>query len=116
MTWEYLPVLNKLLQILVTIAIGSGVGILGAISADEFVPRAVKFVFDIALPCLITKGIGMGIDFYSETNIWEFIVAFLILRAVALFVALLTVLLTNWRSKNRAKGLGYVAVLWLSLT
>ena len=58
MTWDYLPVLNKLLQILVTIAIGTGAGAFGVLSADDFVPAAVRFVFYVALPCLITKGIG----------------------------------------------------------
>lgn len=58
MTWNYLPVLNKLLQILVTIAIGAGAGFFGILPGDQFVPIAVKFVFYIALPCLITKGIG----------------------------------------------------------
>ena len=116
MTWEYLPVLNKLLQILVTIAIGVGAGILDVIVAEQFVPHAVKFVFYIALPSLIVKGIGVGIDFYAEANIWSFIFAFLILRAIALLLEIFAVLLTNWEEKYRAKGLGYVAVLWLSIT
>ncbi|KAL7543661.1 hypothetical protein ACHAXR_013347 [Thalassiosira sp. AJA248-18] len=115
MAWTYLPVVSKLLQILVTIAIGVGGGALGIIS-DQFITHAVEFVFYIALPCLIVKGIGIGIDFYAETNIWAFIAAFLILRAVALLLALLAALLMNWKAKHRANGPGYVAVLWLTLT
>jgi len=116
MTWEYLPVLNKLLQILITVAIGVGAGQAGVVDADQFVPLAVKFVFYVALPSLITKGIGVGIDFYAETNVWSFIFAFLILRAIALVLALFAVLLMNWKVKHQTKGLGDVAVLWLSLT
>ena len=115
MTWKYIPVLNGLLQITVTIAIGVGVGILDIISsAEEFVHLATSFVFNIALPCLITKGIGIGMDFYS--NKWSFIGVFLILRGIALIIALLVILLTNWKDGRRASGIGNVAVMWLSLT
>jgi len=43
-------------------------------------------------------------------------VAFLVLRAASLILALGAVLFTNWRDKYRSKGIGHVAVLWLSLT
>ena len=117
MTWKYIPVLNGLLQIIVTIAIGVGVDTLDIISADVFVPQATSFVFNIALPCLIIKGIGIGMDFYTAYK-WSFIGVFLILRAIALIIALLVILLTNWKDKDRrrASGIGNVAVLWLSLT
>ncbi|KAL7545945.1 hypothetical protein ACHAWF_009296 [Thalassiosira exigua] len=108
MVWKYPPVLNKLLQILTTIAIGTGTGGLGHFS-DQFVTHAVKFVFFIALPSLIVKGIGIGVDFYSEKNIWTFIVAFLILRVIALFFALVEILLANWKQgrSNSKLGLKY---------
>ena len=73
MTWEYLPLLNKLIQILATILIGWCFDAFGA-SAD-FVPQAVGVVFTILLPSLIIKGVGIGIDFYGEKNIWDIIVA-----------------------------------------
>ena len=69
MSWAYLPVLNKLIQIIVTILIG------GIIPAALFVPQAVQLVFKILLPSLIVKGVGIGIDFYAQRNIWAFIVA-----------------------------------------
>lgn len=116
MTWAYLPVLNTLLQVSATIGIGGLCGVLGVLKPDEFVPQAVRFVFYIALPCLVTKGIGIGIDFYSEKNIWAFIASFLILRAISLFLVVLHVLAINWREKQRRVGIGHVAVLWLSLT
>jgi len=117
MTWKYIPVLNGLLQIIVTIAIGAGVGVLDIISADVFVPQATSFVFNIALPCLIIKGIGIGMDFYTAYK-WSFIGVFLILRAIALMIALLVILLTNWKDGDgqRTSDIGNVAVLWLSLT
>ena len=116
MTWKYIPVLNGLLQITVTIASGVGVGILGIIAPDVFVPQATSFVFNIALPCLIIKGIGIGMDFYTDTYKWPFIGVFLILRGIALIIALLVILVTNWKDGRRASGIGNVAVLWLSLT
>ena len=144
MTWAYLPVLNTLLQVFVTIGkcfgyfddafippsafshcvtpschpagIGGLCGFFGVLKPDEFVPQAVRFVFYVALPCLVTKGIGIGIDFYAEENIWSYIVAFLILRAISLILAVLSVLFTNWREKRRRESIGHVAVLWLTLT
>ena len=117
MTWKYIPVLNGLLQIIVTIAIGAGIGVLDIISADVFVPQATSFIFNIALPCLIIKGIGIGMDFYTAYK-WSFIGVFLILRAIALMIALLVILLTNLKDERRARasGIGNVAILWLSLT
>ena len=116
MTWAYLPVLNTLLQVFATIGIGGLCGVFGVLKPDEFVPQAVRFVFYVALPCLVTKGIGVGIDFYAEENIWSYIVCFLILRAIALILAVLSVLFTNWREKRRRESIGHVAVLWLALT
>lgn len=116
MTWAYLPVLNTLLQVFATIFIGGLCGVFGVLKPDEFVPQAVRFVFYIALPCLVTKGIGIGIDFYSEKNIWAYIVAFLILRAISLALAIAVILFNNWRTKRRREGIGHVAVLWLTLT
>ena len=88
MTWEYLPVLNSLLQILSTIAIGSVSSFLGIVS-ETFIQQSVTFVFYVALPSLIIKGIATGIDFYNDENVWPFIVAFLILRFIALILAFL---------------------------
>ena len=115
MTWEYLPVLNSLLQILSTIAIGSVSSFLGIVS-ETFIQQSVTFVFYVALPSLIINGIATSIDFYNDENVWPFIVAFLILRFIALILAFLVILFTNWKQKRRERGLGHVAVLWLSLT
>ena len=75
MSWTYLPVLNKLVQIIVTILIGFGSEAFCIIPAALFVPQAVQLVFKILLPSLIVKGVGIGIDFYAQRNIWAFIVA-----------------------------------------
>ena len=59
MTWKYIPVLNGLLQIIVTIAIGAGIGVLDIISADVFIPLALalrssfKFVNNITSKAII---------------------------------------------------------------
>lgn len=62
------------------------------------------------------KALGIGIDFYSEQNIWAYIIAFLLLRVISLVVSLLIVLVSNWRQKERLYGLGHVVVIWLCLT
>jgi len=70
----------------------------------------VKFVFYIALPCLVINGLGINIDIYDDAFLWTFISAFLILRGIALVFALLLVACSN---KN---SIGQVAVLWLAFT
>jgi predicted permease len=75
MSWSYLPVLNSLIQICLTILIGYCSEAFGIVPAALFVPQAVNVVFKILLPCLIINGVGIGIDFYAEKNIWAFIVA-----------------------------------------
>ena len=77
-----------------------------------FVEHSVQFVMRIALPCLITRGIGVGIDFYSETFLWKYIAAFLLLRLLALLFAILS----NLRFRTSEKVIGNIAVEWLSLT
>jgi predicted permease len=114
--WKYVPVLNVMIQILVTIGLGGIMGKLGIFNAKDFVPLTVRFVFYVALPCLVIQGLGIGINFYSENNIWAYIIAFLLLRVIALVVGLLLILASNWRRKERHSGLGDVVVIWLCLT
>jgi predicted permease len=78
-----------------------------------FVNASVQFVFYIALPCLVVKGIGVGVDFYSEAFLWKYIACFLILRVFALVLAILSLMLQRKRSDL---GIGDVAVRWLALT
>ena len=116
MTWKYLPLLNALLQILLTVGMGSIFGWAGVFEAQEFVPVTVRFVFYVALPCLVLNVLGIGMNFYSDNLLWLYIVAFLILRAIALVVIFIVVLIANWRAKERRYGLGHVAVAWLAVT
>jgi hypothetical protein len=46
--WDYLPVLNECIRILLTVAIGVLSGYLKAFDADTFVPQAIKFVFSVS--------------------------------------------------------------------
>lgn len=116
MTWKYLPLLNAILQILFTVGLGSIMGWAGIFKAQEFVPLTVLFIFYVALPCLVLNGIGIGVDFYSRKFLWMYIIAFLLLRAIALIIIFIIVLLANWIAKERRYGLGHVAVAWLALT
>lgn len=116
MPWNYLPVLNAMIQILLTVGMGSIMGWAGIFEAQEFVTLTVRFVFYVALPCLVLNGIGIGVDFYSDKFLWSYIAAFLILRAIALVVIFIVVFTANWRAKERKYGLGHVAVAWLALT
>ena len=116
MSWKYLPVLNAMIQILLTVAMGSISGWVGIFDAKEFVTVSVRFVFYIALPCLVINGIGIGVDFYSNAFLWSYIVAFLILRAIALVIIIVAVLIANGRAHYQRYGLGDVAVTWLAMT
>lgn len=81
------------------------------IQASEFVPSAVKYVFYVALPCLVINGLGINIDIYDEEFLWKYINAFLILRAIALVFSFLVA-----AQSQESKKIGQVAVLWLALT
>lgn len=70
----------------------------------------VQFVFRIALPSLIVKGLGTNIDFYEESNLWYFIGSFLIHRFIALVMSVMIHLVSG------PKGIGYVSIYWLCLS
>jgi predicted permease len=108
--WKYLGLLNECIKVVLTICIGSLSGYFQVFDASSFVPQATKFVFNVALPCLIIAGLGIGIDFYDESILWNFIGAFLVLRAIALLFGLLLVL------ANSTNGIGQIAVYWLCFT
>ena len=110
MTWKYLGVLNECIKILLTIGLGSLLGYFQVLEAKSFVPQATKFVFNVALPCLVIQGLGIGMDFYSDTLLWNFFGAYLALRAIALVASVALVV------ADRKKGIGDVAVYWLSFT
>jgi predicted permease len=110
MTWKYIDVLNECLEILLTIALGGIFGYFRIVEAPSFVPQVTKFVFYVALPCLVIQGLGIGVDFYSDSLLWNFIGVFLALRAIFLVVSLLLVVF------DHSKSAGDVAVYWLSFT
>lgn len=113
MTWKYNEVLNESIRILLTIALGSLLGYWKVFQATTFIPQAVKFVFYLALPLLVVRGLGIGVDFYDDAFLWSYISIFLIIRAVALVAALVWVLLLP---RDGRRGIGHVAVIWLNLT
>jgi predicted permease len=115
--WKYLGVLNVCIQTLLTIGLGSLVHYCRMVEARDFIPQATKFVFYIALPCHILKGIGIGVDFYDDSLLWNYICAFLILRAIALVVCVAWVVLIHLHQPERDAGsIGQIAVQWLALT
>lgn len=46
--WDYLPVLNECIKIMITILIGFVAARLKALEAEAFVPQAVQFVFTVS--------------------------------------------------------------------
>lgn len=78
-----------------------------------FVNKTVKFVFHVALPCHIAQGIGIGVDFYSDAFVWEYICCFLVLRAISLLLVILSMYIHMDQS---TEFMGEVAVRWLSMT
>ncbi|KAL3815988.1 hypothetical protein ACHAXA_005197 [Cyclostephanos tholiformis] len=114
-TWEYIPVLNECIQILLTIGIGIVAGYVRVLDTKAFLPQATKFVFHIALPLHILKGIGIGVNFYDDSFLWTFIAAFLVLRVIALVFCFAVACFSG--SKHDGAGItGQVAVMWLAMT
>ena len=95
---------------MLTIILGVLAGHLKLLDAAAFVPHTTTFIFYAALPCLVLNALGIKIDLYDEKFLWDFIFVFLILRALALAVACCLV------AVDKRKGVGHIAVLWLSMT
>lgn len=123
-SWKYTPVVNVCLQILLTVGLGAVLGRCKVVTMDH-VPILTTFVFRVALPCLVVKGVGVGVDFYSDAFIWEYIGAFLLLRAVSLIVAVSLVAAQRSgvhgfgaaaRADATRSTVGDVAVVWLNFT
>ena len=110
-SWEYLPLLNECIKILLTISFGVVTGYSNVFDAKQFCPQATKFIFNVALPLLVLRGLGAGVDFYDERFPWMYILAFLILRVIALVAAIALVILQQGRN-----GIGQVVVWWLTLS
>jgi len=122
--WKYTGLLNNCLQILVTVASGIVLAQFRVVRAATLVPPAVG-----AIPLLVLRGLGMVIDFYSDSFLWNYIGAFLVLRALALVVSIVGVLVVHHQIRRNSNsnsnatsgqqnyyGIGQVAVVWLSLT
>lgn len=69
-------------------------------------------MMQVALPLLILNGIGVGVDFYNDSNLWNYISAFLVLRAFALLVSIGWVFL----QVKEGRYIGQIAVNWLALS
>ena len=108
--WKYLSTLNMCIQLLLVIMLGAVAGYLKIFQVESFVPQSTRFIFCVALPCLVINGLGIQIDLLDDKYLWRFIAVFLILRAIALVVAFGIVVI---RKQN---GIGQVAVLWLAMT
>ena len=114
-TWEYIPVLNECIQILLTIGIGMVAGYVRVLDTEAFLPQATNFVFNIGLPLHILKGIGIGVNFYDDSFLWTFIAAFLVIRVIAL-VFCFAVAFSGGGENDGSRGTGQVAVMWLAMT
>jgi predicted permease len=125
--WKYLPLLNVCIKIVLNVLLGMILSCLQVVDARSFVPQATKFVFYLALPMLVFQGLGIEIDFYNDQYIWRFIGAFLLLRLIALAVALVMAIYTRPNTTNGSTSItghcnsyttipGQVAVYWLALT
>jgi predicted permease len=110
--WEYLDLLNECIKIILTVGWGALLGHFKVFDANTFVPHAVKFVFYVALPFLVLRGLGIVIDFYDDSFSWRFIALFLALRAIALLLAFAWI----WFKGGKHEGIGHVAVMWLALS
>jgi predicted permease len=71
---------------------------------EAFIKLAVQCVFCVALPCLGCRGLGIYVNFYSNKFIWEFFLALLILKAIALFFSFLSIFICQ--NKSTGGGIG----------
>ena len=110
--WEYLDLLNECIKITLTVGWGALLGHFRVFDANTFVPHAVKFVFYVALPLLVIRGLGIVIDFYDDSFSWRFIALFLALRTIALSFAFAWI----WFKGGKHEGIGQVAVTWLAFS
>jgi hypothetical protein len=82
------------LAVLLNVAAGVVIGAFRILPKGAF-KLLNGFVFKVALPALVCRGIGIKTDLY-EDKIWRFIGAFLILRFIALLISVATALLQCW--------------------
>lgn len=64
-----------------------------------------SFVFKVALPCHIARGIGIKTDLY-RSSIWRFVSAFLLLRLIALVIVIAFHMLVWCASQQRTCNAG----------
>ena len=87
--WRYTPVANVCLELLLSCLLGAAMAALGVVT-----PRARNalsaFVFNVALPLLVARGIALRVDFYDRST-YPFIGVFLLLRLLALLAAAVAV-------------------------
>ncbi|GAX25221.1 hypothetical protein FisN_5Lh304 [Fistulifera solaris] len=111
MVYKYISVVNVGIQIVGTVVLGSLSSWIGVFD-NTFVVDATKFVFWVALPALVINGIGVGIDFYSDAFVWDFIKVFLLIRVASLLLSFFLVIAVF----RERKGLGDVAVQFLNFS
>lgn len=108
--WRYQPVLNAALTIVLTMGLGALVGACGVMeSGGAGAQGLLVFAWWVALPCLVVRGLGIGVDFYNDAYVWGYVAAFLILRAVALLAAVGVA----WGVHGRGQA-GWCAAYWLA--
>jgi hypothetical protein len=64
--WDYLPLLNECIRLLLTIAIGIVTGYFKVFEAKLFVPQAVKFVFNVSESFVLRVSSPTSYDTHSN--------------------------------------------------
>jgi predicted permease len=109
--WKYVPVINVCVQILLAICLGGAFGITKVIrNKPVFIEQTVIWVFYCALPCLVIRGLGIGIDFYSKSFLWTYVFAFLLLRIITLVGA---IFLATYQKSGQESAISLTAIYWL---
>jgi hypothetical protein len=106
MAWQYQPLLNQNLQILLTLGLGMAAAYFKLVSSQTSLPTLNAFVFNILLPASVLLGLGLMSDL-RDGSTWRFIGGFIMMRAITMVVSILLFGVV-WR-----KSLGFVAVHWL---
>ena len=125
--WRYTPVLSVCVQLLLSCFLGAIAAITGVIKPKDR-QTLQMFVFCIALPLLVLRGVSTRVDFYDNT-LYPFVGVFLVIRFATLLVSVAVVLGQRALKGNtvdvvRALHTGHktptlysqICELWLSLS
>lgn len=106
--WKYVEGFNVCFATIIVIMLG-WLSVRLKVTEQSQTATINKFIFKVALPCHILRGIGFKTDFY-DPEMWKFVAMFLVLRVIYLVAVIIIV---GFIQKGT---IGDVAATWLAST